>query len=1055
MFKMHFTRNLIITLLVFQFSITFSQISLVKDINTGLIPNASADTRFLTVLNSNTMLFSARTPEAGEELWKTDGTEAGTILLKDINPTGSSSPTLLTKIGSVIYFLADDGVNGKGLWKTDGTVAGTVLVKVVTSNNALTIREMVDVNGTLFFLNSSTELWKSDGTEAGTTMIRNDLGSISYLCSMNGAVYFSATVGTIGNELWKSDGTANGTTLVKDISNSTFGSSPRHLTNVDGVLYFYASTSETGMEVWKSDGTTSGTVLLKDINPGESSSQSQGSRLEVIKINNTIYFRADDGIHGYELWKSDGTDAGTTMVRDLNIGAPSSDISSFINVNGTLYFTFYDILYKTDGTAQGTVSVRTNASEKMAGRPILLNGILYYEAYTVDVGYALWKSDGTIQGTSRIKDINSYRNDYFYYTINFMTAFNGAVFFSGYNDLRAWELWKTDGTADGTNVLKEINMQGSSGIDYLARMGNHVYFRARDGIHGIELWRSDGTSAGTTLVKDINPFDKDGIPSYMTAAGNTLYFYADDGVHGRELWKSDGTTAGTIMVKDAVPGSGNLFSFSRIPEFRAVDNVVYFSSYTDTQEAQLWRSDGTESGTYALTSKPAYSIFNINSTIYFSMDDGVNGAELWKTDGTVEGTVMVKDINPTGSSSLTSFVNVNGILYFSANDGVNGEELWKSDGTTNGTVMVKDINPLGSSFVAIASQTNNGATIPNVIYFSASNATEGRELWKTDGTAQGTVIVKDINQGATGSNPTQLTMVNNILYFTIFNNSTGPQLWRSDGTSEGTVKVKDDFRASPGFTHDLTLKLFIVGDMLYVLSAEFDAGLTELYTINALNACKVAENKDLYIYDPYVIINKKVFIRSFSYQHGGVELFMYDGSNDEPCKKAQTISFAELPTDLRGNDEPFTATVTASSGLPVSLISSNTEVATTSGTTIIINAPGETEITAIQEGDDTWAAAEPVTQVLFVDLILSAEENLFNGVQVFPNPFHNNFSLTMSAAQSVDASIKVYSITGSQIEQISPHNKVELLLGSSWPKGVYLVQIVSENKIVTRKVVKE
>ena len=122
---------------------------------------------------------------------------------------------------------------------------------------------------------------------------------------------------------------------------------------------------------------------------------------------------------------------------------------------------------------------------------------------------------------------------------------------------------------------------------------------------------------------------------------------------------------------------------------------------------------------------------------------------------------MVKDINSgSGSSSPSYLTAVGNTLYFEATDGTNGDELWKSDGTASGTVMVKDINS-GSGSSSPSSLTAVG----NTLYFEANDGTNGDELWKSDGTASGTVMVKDISSGSGSSSPYYLTAVGNTLYF--------------------------------------------------------------------------------------------------------------------------------------------------------------------------------------------------------------------------------------------------------------------------------------------------
>ena len=142
--------------------------------------------------------------------------------------------------------------------------------------------------------------------------------------------------------------------------------------------------------------------------------------------------------------------------------------------------------------------------------------------------------------------------------------------------------------------------------------------------------------------------------------GNALYFSATDGIHGMELWKTDGTTSGTVMVKDI--GSGSTGSSPR----------------GRRTEKTLWRTKGCW------------------NSLFFSAYGATHGLELWKSDGTTLGTVLVKDINNGTASGMLltqrTLTAVGDILYFVADDGTNGKELWKSDGTASGTVMVKDIH---------------------------------------------------------------------------------------------------------------------------------------------------------------------------------------------------------------------------------------------------------------------------------------------------------------------------------------------------------------------------
>ncbi|HVV37874.1 MAG TPA: ELWxxDGT repeat protein [Acidimicrobiales bacterium] len=305
------------------------------------------------------------------------------------------------------------------------------------------------------------------------------------------------------------------------------------------------------------------------------------------------------------------------------------------------------------------------------------------------------------------------------------------------------ELWKSDGTAAGTSLVKDINPGSASSVyaggEWPVAFNGKLYFAADDGVHGRELWVSDGTSDGTTMVKDIDPGASSSGPAIMQVAAGTIWFHADDGSVGAELWKSDGSTAGTSLVKDIAAGATS----SGLGAFTAFAGKVYFGAAEPSHGEELWATDGTSDGTTMVKdinpgagSGTGGLLHPLSSTLaVFAADDGVHGTELWKTDGTTNGTTMLKDINVPSTQvggeepgSDPSIGNASGgKTVFYANDGTNGPQPWVSDGTLPGTFALANIpqNPCCSSVAP--------SLIDGEWYWASPS-----DFWRTDGTVAGT-----------------------------------------------------------------------------------------------------------------------------------------------------------------------------------------------------------------------------------------------------------------------------------------------------------------------------
>jgi ELWxxDGT repeat protein len=821
--------------------------SLLKDINPTTLGNSAAAFADL----NGVIVFSAQASE-GRGLFRSDGTPAGT---SKIAPLVGGADGFSPVFNGALYFSADlgDGA-GTELWKTDGTSGGTTRVKDVNPGAAgSSPGGFRVVHGELWFSAyhdaHGFSLWKTDGTDTGTTFLydpdpANQSVNLVDLEVIGDTVYFSTYRGVDAPVLWKSNlDFASVQEVMSFRANSTVG----NLTPIGDLLLFSAISPESSYtghwELWGTDGTAAGTRSIR----GAATPAPIRIPLDFQTVGDTVYFTAFSDATGREVYKTDGTEAGTSLVRDLWPGSRVTDSSpsNLTAHRGLLYFSANDGtgtgLWQTDGTDVGTAALMRAPIEGI----VSFGDTLYFATQRLGLWQTegVWKSDGTPEGTGLVKQFARGL------PLN-MAPFKGGVAFTADDGAHGYEPWFSDGTAGGTVLLDDLDARGAaSGPPGLAiALGNKTVFTARDGSTATTgspypLWITDGTAAGTSRIALLPRVVG---PTSATAVLNGVAYFAEE-LHGGagRLWRSDGTAEGTrvvaptLRVESATMAqlNGALYLIGRLDGdnfpslFRTdgtgagtarvaslsqpagmspsllttVGDTLYFTTtgFQVQAGAQLWRSDGTGAGTARVfefsTHNVAYvepaALVNANGKLFIIFGNSygiIGGSGLWTSDGTAAGTVLLKRFGmsihgPFGSDTALFVARGTDLFLAAAGEGDNsGVELWKSDGTVAGTVRVKDINP-GPANASPQWLRVGGSRV----YFGATDPTGGRELWATDGTEAGTLRVTDLRPGTGSSNPTVWGAAGGRVYFTANDGASGRELWSTDGTAAGTRLVHD------------------------------------------------------------------------------------------------------------------------------------------------------------------------------------------------------------------------------------------------------------------------
>ncbi len=641
------------------------------------IARAAADPQAVTdaIGRLGRLFFLVADGRGSRQLWVSDGTAAGTRRLTRFSAVaGSANGSFPPQpVAGGLLFAANDGIRGREPWISDGTVAGThPLVDIcpgacsgwIDTADATAFRGRVVFAATT--LARGAELWTTDGTAAGTRLLVDACrgacsGSPYPIGSASGRLYFGA-FGGFRDQVWRTDGTASGTVRVSDFAVSPAAGERYEGAGAGRYFLFDGQDAVRGRELWRTDGSRRGTELVADLvtnRPGSSSPQA------LHRAGSRVVFLADAG-NGQALWASDGMESGTR-----EIVAASGPTSPFIlsgASTGDRVTYFYAIengvyeLWRTDGTAAGTFPITPPGFRIETSQAVQVFGdVGYFTAEDSDLGEELWITDGTRAGTHLVADVDpgppGSQPDRF-------TSFVGHLVFEARVEGNL-VLYASDGTETGTRPLIEAFpfLFGARLLDVETQ--GIALFQKNDASSHAEIWATDGTEAGTHLVLGGLTFLSD-----FSASEGRFLFRAGASFEAQAVYLSDGTSAGTHPI------AMDLALRSDLVRLQAVGGRFVFSAsrLDDPSHPALWATDGTLEGTRPLIETASASDQPRTATAFGSRLLLAGGSRVWSTDGTPEGTAIELETGSAAQAPLPVAAGERAFFPWTTEE--TGRELW-------------------------------------------------------------------------------------------------------------------------------------------------------------------------------------------------------------------------------------------------------------------------------------------------------------------------------------------------------------------------------------------
>ncbi len=664
-----------------------------------------------------------------------------------------------------------------------------------------------DWNGEVWYfaddLVNGSELWRSDGSKAGTQLAfefhpgpGGSLGANSFTAATQGALFVYTFIEGTGHGLYAFDSPGAAPELLVQVPGSQFNKYIGYLGSIDSWLFFSHDDGVHGRELWISDGTPGGTQLFLDALPGPAGSDPY----RIGATADRIWFGMI-GQFDYELGVTDGTLAGTVTGLDLT---PDGSVGMVEDAKGLavdaglffiqVAFTPYRFPWFSDGTPTNTVQL---ADKRTEGEFFEHDGLVYFVVSNFGTNYELYASDGTPAGTGLAIDLTP--------------GFDSKIEIAGSTpfgllvsaDLAGvgMEPYLVNMNPPTVQLLRDLNtglVALGSDPEQGVEFQRQLYFGAKNEITGFEPYATDGTQAGTGLFAELSKAPSSGsafLP--LLDLGSRLLFLAAPTVEtDRELWTTQGSPATAAKLIDLAPGPDEL----EVKEAVVIDGIGYLAlEIAESGNDVLFRTNGLAGGSSVISQIQSGAsgveireLTQFAGELWFVADDpSATGSELWKSDGTAAGTSLVADLVPgPAGSDPSSLTPIGDRLVFRATLPSTGAELYAADAAGN-VALVVDLRP-----GPLGSQPRELVGLNNVAFFAADDGVHFEEPFVTDGTLGGTMMLGDLSANTGPSKISRATRAGDRVFFFSGDAEADLGLWSTAGSPATTILIADE--SSPG-----------------------------------------------------------------------------------------------------------------------------------------------------------------------------------------------------------------------------------------------------------------